>query len=183
MLQPDKDGSSPYLSFLITLLKVVFVLCLGFVFLSPYGFDTREVAARIAFHNLIFPSSVAFNTTTIDPNVTLTIGPNRTETGVESHDTYYYSDNQFGLKISNTWNSAVRVNGKCTYVDGQGTQISSISFPEIYPSYEIPAYGTVGYMTMIIPLTQSHTIPNTPPSTENGTITCSIQNVSFLYPS
>jgi hypothetical protein len=37
-------------------------------------------------------------------------------------------------------------------------------------------------MTMIIPLTQSHDIPNTPPFDENGTITCSIQNVSFYYP-
>ena len=182
MQQPDKDGPSPYLPFLIKLLKAVFVLCMGLVFLSPYGFDTREVAARIAFHDLFFPGSVAFNTTTIDPKVTLTIGPNRTETGV-SYQSYYYSDNQFGLKISNTWNSVVRVNGRCTYVDGQCIQISSIPFPETYPSYEVPAYGTVCYMTMIIPLTQSHTIPYAPPSTENGTITCTIQNVSFLDPS
>jgi hypothetical protein len=182
MPQPDQDGSSNIQKLqLVRIIGVILILILGILFVIPTNLLPRGTETMIAFKDLFSPGSVAFNTTTIDHNVTLSIGPNRTESGVSYHS-YYYSDNQFGIKITNNWNFPVLVNGGCTYFDGHGEQISHISFPEISPPYNVPAYGEVGYMTIDIPLTQSHNVPDALPSYENGTITCSIQNVSVQYP-
>jgi hypothetical protein len=87
MAQSDQEGPSNLSKLqlaLITGLGALIILSLALFFLSPLNDAgmTRDVASMIALHNLISPpGSVAFNTTTTDPNVTLSIGPNKTELG------------------------------------------------------------------------------------------------------
>jgi hypothetical protein len=118
------------------------------------------------------PTMIPVTTKTIDYNVTISNVSSQFK--IEHSKFAVYEHDQLMLKIKNTWDLPVLVNGECTSFNDQGEQISSVPIEPGLLQFEVPAYGGVNSIGLDIPLNAN--------SNDKYRITCSIENVSFQYP-